>query len=176
MAPNTYAPNTFGVASLPEIRGQLGEIFQDGLRRQGGNNGFGAPLSLNSFEQIDVVKGPPPVVLGVTQRVGGFVNLIPKRPDLNQARGSLELQAGSWDHYRQQLDYSRPLENGRSAVRISVENRDEGSFYDFAKYESQSVFAAYRLTPDASTLFDFTSSTSTSILPTTAAGTGPRRP
>ncbi len=155
VVPNTYAPNTFGVASLPEIRGQLGEIFQDGLRRQGGNNGLGAPLSLNSFEQIDVIKGPPPVVLGSTQRVGGFINLIPKRPDLDQARGSLELSAGSYDQYRQQLDYSRPLDAGRSGVRIAVENRDEGSFYDFAEYESQSVFAAYRLKPDASTLFDF---------------------
>ncbi len=154
VAPNTYAPNTFGVASLPEIRGQLGEVFQDGLRRQGGNNGFGAPLSFNSFDQIDVVKGPPPVVLGSTQRVGGFINLIPKRPDLNQARGSLELQAGSWDRYLQQLDYSRPLDQGRSGVRISVENRNEGSYYDFVEYDSQSVFAAYRLKPDAATVFD----------------------
>ena len=148
VAPNLYGANTFGAASLPSIRGQLGEIFQDGLRRQGGNNGLGLPLSFNAFEQIDVVKGPPPVVLGATQRVGGFLNLSPKRPDLEQTVAELRVQGGSWDRYRQQLDYSTPIERGRSGVRLSVENRDENSFYDFAGYQSQDVYVAYRLRPD----------------------------
>lgn len=36
LVPNSFGANTFGVASLPSFRGQLAEIFQDGLRRQGG--------------------------------------------------------------------------------------------------------------------------------------------
>jgi len=152
LVPNSYGANTFGVASLPSFRGQLAEIFQDGLRRQGGNNGLGLPLSLNGFGQIDAIKGPPPIVLGSTQRVGGFVNLIPKRPDLDAAAGSLRLGGGTWDRYRQQLDYSTPIDAGRSAVRLSVENRNEDSFYDFTRYDSQSLFAAYRLKPAAGVL------------------------
>lgn len=147
VVPNSYGANSFGAASLPSFRGQLGEIFQDGLRRQGGNNGLGLPLSLNAFGQIDAVKGPPPVVLGSTQRVGGFINLIPKRPDLDQRHGEVSLSGGSWDRYRQQLDVSTPIEAGRSGARLSVENRNEGSYYDFARYNSQSVFGAYRLLP-----------------------------
>lgn len=147
VVPNSYGANSFGAASLPSFRGQLGEIFQDGLRRQGGNNGLGLPLSLNAFGQIDAVKGPPPVVLGSTQRVGGFINLIPKRPDLDQRHGEVSLSGGSWDRYRQQLDVSTPIETGRSGARLSVENRNEGSYYDFARYNSQSVFGAYRLLP-----------------------------
>ncbi|CAN5803158.1 hypothetical protein BH20PSE1_BH20PSE1_04590 [soil metagenome] len=154
LVPNSYGANTFGVASLPFFRGQRAEIFQDGLRRQGGNNGLGLPLSLNSFGQIDAIKGPPPVVLGSTQRVGGFVNLIPKRPDLDAAAGSLRLGGGTWDRYRQQLDYSTPIDAGRSAVRLSVENRNEDSFYDFTRYDSQSLFAAYRLQPAAGSVLD----------------------
>ncbi|MGH8866299.1 MAG: TonB-dependent receptor plug domain-containing protein, partial [Burkholderiales bacterium] len=154
LVPNSYGANTFGVASLPSFRGQLAEIFQDGLRRQGGNNGLGLPLSLNSFGQIDAIKGPPPVVLGSTQRVGGFVNLIPKRPDLDGAAGSLSVGGGTWDRYRQQLDYSTPIDAGRSAVRLSVENRNEDSFYDFTRYDSQSLFAAYRLKPAAGSVLD----------------------
>lgn len=154
LVPNSFGANTFGVASLPSFRGQLAEIFQDGLRRQGGNNGLGLPLSLNGFGQIDAIKGPPPVVLGSTQRVGGFVNLIPKRPDLDAAAGPLRLGGGTWDRYRQQLDYSTPIDAGRSAVRLSVENRNEDSFYDFTRYDSQSLFAAYRLKPAAGGLLD----------------------
>ncbi|MGQ0697223.1 MAG: TonB-dependent receptor [Panacagrimonas sp.] len=154
VAPNTYGPNTFGASSLPTIRGQFGEIFQDGLRRQGGNNGLGLPLSFNSVEQIDVVKGPPPVVLGSTQRVGGFINLSPKRPDLKDSRGSVSVSGGTWDRYRQQFEYSTPLQAGRSGVLLSVETRDEDSFYDYAQYESRDLYAAYRLSPSDDTVFD----------------------
>ena len=154
VAPNLYGANTFGMASLPSIRGQLGEIFVDGLRRQGGNNGLGLPLSFNAFEQLNVVKGPPPVVLGATQRVGGFVELAPKRPDLDARHGSVRVQGGSWDRFREQFDYSTPLQAGRSAVRVAIENRNEDSFYDHGRYDSQDFYAAYRLRPDGQTLLD----------------------
>ncbi|MBX9607412.1 MAG: TonB-dependent receptor plug domain-containing protein [Gammaproteobacteria bacterium] len=154
VAPNLYGANTFGQQSLPSIRGQLGEIFVDGLRRQGGNNGLGLPLSFNAFDQVTVVKGPAPVVLGATQRVGGFLELAQKRPDLDTRRGELRVQGGSWDRFRQQLDYSTPLVAGVSGVRLSVENRDEESFYDHGYYESQDVYLAFRHRPDGNTLFD----------------------
>ncbi len=154
VAPNLYGANTFGMASLPSIRGQLGEIFADGLRRQGGNNGLGLPPSFNAFEQVNVIKGPPPVVLGATQRVGGFLELAPKRPDLNSRRGELRVQGGSWDRFRQQLDFSTPLQQGRSALRVAIENRDEDSFYDHVRFDSQDFYLAYRLQPDAQTRFD----------------------
>ena len=154
VAPNLYGANTFGTASLPRIRGQFGEIFVDGLRRQGGNNGLGLPLSFNAFEQVSVVKGPPPVVLGASQRVGGFLELAPKRPDLDARHGSLRVQGGSWDRFRQQFDFSTPIEAGRSAVRIAIENRNEDSFYDHGRYDSQDFYAAYRLRPAAQTTLD----------------------
>lgn len=154
LVPNSYGANSFGAASLPSFRGQLGEIFQDGLRRQGGNNGLGLPLSLNGVERIDATKGPPPVMFGATQRVGGFVNLIPKRPDLSRERGEVTVQAGRWDRYREQIDYSTPIESGRSGVRLSLEHRDEDSFYDFTSYRSQSLFAAFRLLPTATSILD----------------------
>jgi len=154
VAPNLYGANTFGMASLPSIRGQLGEIFSDGLRRQSGNNGLGLPLSFNAYEQVNVIKGPPPVLLGATQRVGGFLELAPKRPDLDARHGSVRVQGGSWDRFRQQLDYSAPIDAGRSALRIAIENRNEDSYYDHGRYDSQDFYAAYRLRPDAQTTLD----------------------
>ncbi|TAM95403.1 MAG: TonB-dependent receptor, partial [Rhodanobacteraceae bacterium] len=149
LAPDTYAPTDFGAPSLPGIRGQLGEVFEDGMRQQGGNNGFGVPLSFNAVVGMDVVKGPPPVVLGTTQRVGGFVNFRLKRPNLDAAGGFVELGTGSWSRNRGQLDYSMPITPGKSAVRLSVEDHNEGSYYDYAHHRSQDVYLAYRLKPDA---------------------------
>ncbi|TAL97451.1 MAG: TonB-dependent receptor, partial [Rhodanobacter sp.] len=149
LAPDTYSPTDFGAPSLPDIRGQLGEVFEDGMRQQGGNNGFGLPLSFNAVDSINVVKGPPPVVLGTTQRVGGFVDLQLKRPDLDTSGGFVELGSGSWNRNWGQLDYSTPITPGKSALRLSVEDHNEGSYYDYAHHHSQDVFLAYRLKPDA---------------------------
>ena len=35
VAPNSFAAAGFGAPSLPTIRGQLGEVLQNGMRRQG---------------------------------------------------------------------------------------------------------------------------------------------
>lgn len=149
VSPATFSPTGFGVPSLPTIRGQLGEIYENGLRRQGGNNGFGLPLSFNALEGLDVIKGPPPVVLGASQRVGGFVNLRLKRPQLDDNGGYVELGTGSWQHHSAQLDLNRSLTPGQSALRVSAELLDQGSYYDYVHHRSQDLYLAYRLQPDA---------------------------
>jgi outer membrane receptor protein involved in Fe transport len=153
-APNAYASSGFGTPSLPSIRGQLGELFQDGVRRQAGNNGFGLPLSFNSVEQIDVVKGPSPVLFGSTQRNGGFVNLQTKVAPTSQSQGKVTLRAGRWDQYSAQVDYGTAIEEGKSGIRISAEYLDHGSFYDFADRDSTNLFIAYRYTPSDALTWD----------------------
>ncbi|WP_346992734.1 TonB-dependent receptor [Alteromonas gracilis] len=153
-APNAYASSGFGTPSLPSIRGQLGELFQDGVRRQAGNNGFGLPLSFNSVEQIDVVKGPSSVLFGSTQRNGGFVNLQTKVAPTSQSQGKVTLRAGRWDQYSAQVDYGTAIEEGKSGVRISAEYLDHGSFYDFADRDSTNLFIAYRYTPSEALTWD----------------------
>ncbi|MDO6746457.1 TonB-dependent receptor [Gilvimarinus sp. 1_MG-2023] len=147
VAPNTFQAKGFGAPSLPTLRGQLGELFSSGLRRQAGNNGLGLPLSFNSVGQIDIVRGTPSVILGTTQRTGGFVNITPKRSNLNAPEGRLSLTAGEWDQYGGQLDYAWVIEPERQGARISVEVKDEGSFYDYAGLDSTNLFASYRLLP-----------------------------
>ena len=153
-APNAYASSGFGTPSLPSIRGQLGELFQDGIRRQSGNNGFGLPVSFNSVEQLDVVKGPSPVLFGSTQRNGGFVNLQTKMAPTSGSEGNITLRAGRWDQYSAQLDYGAAIEEGKSGVRVSVEWLDHGSFFDFAERENKNLFIAYRYTPSDATTWD----------------------
>ncbi|RUO80375.1 TonB-dependent receptor [Idiomarina tyrosinivorans] len=145
---NAYGASGFGTPSLPTFRGMLGEIFEAGMRRQAGNNGLGFPLSFNAFGQIDVVKGAPPVMLGTTQRVGGFVNLHPKEPSLDNSFGHLTLNVGEWQKRRVQWDYSTPIDS-KQALRVSLEALDQDSFYDYAGQQSQDLLLAYKRQPDA---------------------------
>ncbi|TYK67310.1 TonB-dependent receptor plug domain-containing protein [Colwellia echini] len=154
ISPNTYSASGFGAPSLPTIRGQLGELFQDGTRRQAGNNGFGVPLSFNSVQSIDVVKGAPPVLFGSSQRNGGFVNLHSKTAATDESTGRLALSAGQWDQYSAQIDYSTPIVKDKSGFRISAEHVDNGSYYDYAALKSDSIFTAFRLFPDDKTSWD----------------------
>lgn len=154
VSPNTYAASGFGAPSLPTIRGQLGELLQDGVRRQAGNNGFGIPLSFNAIEQIDVVKGPTPVLFGASQRNGGFVNLQSKRASVTTQKGQASLSAGRWDNYKANIDFSKVITQNKSGVRLSYEHIDNGDFFDFSSYKSDSLYGALRYVPDASSSWD----------------------
>ncbi|MDX1705503.1 TonB-dependent receptor [Pseudidiomarina sp.] len=149
VAPNTYSAAGFGAPSLPTIRGQLGEIFQLGMRRQGGNNGLGIPLSFNSVAQVDVVRGVAPVIFGSTQRTGGFVNLQPKQAPLQATDNTVQLAAGRWNQYRAQLDVNQVLDSGKQGLRASVEVVREDSFYDYAGYDSDNLYLTWRWLPDS---------------------------
>ena len=154
VSPNTYSASGFGAPSLPTIRGQLGELFQDGTRRQAGNNGFGVPLSFNAVEQIDVVKGAPPVLFGSSQRNGGFVNLHSKTASIDESKGKVNLSAGRWDQYRAQVDYTGAIVKDKIGFRVSAEHIDNGSFYDYSGMESDSFYAALRFLPDEKSSLD----------------------
>jgi outer membrane receptor protein involved in Fe transport len=154
VSPNTYAATGFGAPSLPTIRGQLGELLQDGVRRQAGNNGFGVPLSFNAIDQIDVVKGPTPVLFGTSQRNGGFVNLQSKLASITQQDSQFSFSAGRWDSYRAQIDTSRVLVENKSGIRLSYERVDNGDFYDFSSHQSDSLYTALRIVPDSASTWD----------------------
>ncbi|WP_404403013.1 TonB-dependent receptor [Idiomarina seosinensis] len=153
-APNSYAAAGFGNPSLPSMRGQLGELFEAGMRRQAGNNGLGIPLSFNAIESIAVVKGAPPVMLGTTQWVGGFVNLQPKTAKTRQTSSVLSAEWGQWSQYRLQLDHNAVIETDRQALRISAEMVDEDSFYDYHQHRSDDLLVAYHWQPNQDTRLD----------------------
>jgi len=154
VSPNSYSASGFGASSLPTIRGQLGELYQDGMRRQAGNNGFGVPMSFNAIEQIDVVKGAPPVLLGTSQRNGGFVNVHSKVAPTDSQFGKVTVSGGSWDHYRAQLDVGSDIVANQSGVRLSAEHIDNGSYYDYSSFKSDSLYVAFRLLPDDVSTWD----------------------
>jgi outer membrane receptor protein involved in Fe transport len=78
VAPSVYTNNQWGGANMPMIRGQMAEIFQNGMERTTRSDGL--PLSFNSVESMDVVPGPPSSVYGPGQYSGGYINLSTKQP------------------------------------------------------------------------------------------------
>lgn len=153
-SPNSFAAAGFGNPSLPTLRGQLGELYESGMRRQAGNNGLGIPMSFNAIEGMAVVKGAPPVMLGSSQRVGGFVNLQTKRARLYDKPSHLQVQLGQWDKYRAQVDHNWVLQEGKQGLRVSAEYVNEGSYYDYHHHKSSDLLVAYAFTPSRNTQFD----------------------
>ncbi|MGM7319339.1 TonB-dependent receptor [Idiomarina sp. ST10R2A5] len=153
-APNSFAAAGFGNPSLPTLRGQLGELYEAGMRRQAGNNGLGVPMSFNAIESIAVVKGAPPVMLGTSQRVGGFVNLQPKTARVTESDSTLKAQFGEWSQQRLQLDHNWVLEENEQGLRISAEYVDEDSFYDYHHHRSDDILLAYKFAPNDDTQLD----------------------
>src|SRR5262245_53524294 len=128
---STYAPNTFGYASLPTIRGQEGELFLNGMRRGSGNNGYGFPVSFNPYEGIAVVKGPPTVAYGPTQRVGGYLDLVTKKPSLEDWNGEVSARYGQFNQRGYGFDVTGPLgQRNKLGVRLSYEGQNSQSFYN----------------------------------------------
>ena len=73
---SSYTGSNFGAPTTPSIRGQIADTLVNGMRKGMSNNGNGMPLNFNSVESVNILKGPPSVMVGVSQYVGGYVDLI----------------------------------------------------------------------------------------------------
>ena len=96
----------------------------------------GQPLSFNSVEGFDVVLGPADVVYGPTGNVGGYVNLVTKRPYFDGTHATVTLTYGRLSTPKKaQVDVSGPLSD-KLAYRVSYEGEDSGSYYRFRHTQS----------------------------------------
>jgi iron complex outermembrane recepter protein len=139
----TQQINYYGVPGVPSLRGTKGAVFFNGVQRAWQRNEM--PLSFGSLEAMDVVKGPAPAHFGASQ-VGGYVNLLPKSPYFDRARGSLLLEIGPHDHYRAQADTGGPvlLHDRPSAYRLSLTAQHANSYYDRVGNDFISLYGALK--------------------------------
>src|SRR6185369_3541004 len=73
-APGSYAPESYGKATIPNIRGDLAETFLNGQRLS--YNNFGYMPSFNNVEAVDIVRGPGSAIYGSGFFTGGYVNYV----------------------------------------------------------------------------------------------------
>jgi hypothetical protein len=123
----------YGIAGVPVIRGDLGDVAQNGQRRAFNRNAF--PVSFNSVESVDVVAGAAPVVLGYATGTGGMANFATKTPIAGVTRTTVTVSAGSWDDYRAQIDTMAPLSD-TFAWRFSLERAQSDGFHRLADSDS----------------------------------------
>ncbi len=133
-APGSYAPASYGKATIPFIRGDLAETFFNGQRA--GYNNFGYLPSFNNVEALDVVRGPGSAVYGSGFFTGGYVNYVTKTPKFTpETTVTLRLgtwspaEGGSWLNSSWQIDATAPLPGGKSAWRISYEGKEDDTFF-----------------------------------------------
>jgi len=149
---SAYTNDQFGGPNVPFLRGQSAEIFQNGMLRTPRSDG--QPLSFNSVEGFDIVKGPADVVYGPTGNVGGYVNLVTKRPYFDTEHISSTLTYGDYGTRKAQLDVSGPVSD-QLAYRVSYEGNFSGSYYRYGFNHSNDIYAAIRYIPTSSLTIDF---------------------
>src|SRR6202043_2957014 len=113
---SAYTNYQFGGPNVPFLRGQSAEVFQNGVLRTPRSDG--QPLSFNSVEGFDIVKGPADVVFGPTGNVGGYVNLVTKRPYFDDLHAATTFTYGQYGTRKAQFDVSGPVSE-TLAYRVS---------------------------------------------------------
>ena len=144
---SSYTRSNFGAPSNPDIRGLTADIFLNGMRIGLGSNGNGLPINFNSVESINIVKGPATAIYGTSQYVGGYADLISKRPSFGPAKGSVALTIGSFSTARLTVDYGAPISK-KTAYRISYSGEDSKGYYEDGKKQTEALY--YALTHRAS--------------------------
>jgi catecholate siderophore receptor len=149
---SAYTNDQFGGANVPFLRGQQAEVFQNGMLRTPRSDG--QPLSFNSVEGFDVVKGPASVVYGPTGNVGGYVNLVTKRPSFDGQHETATLTYGEYNTRKAQFDVTGPLSD-TLAYRVSFEYIHSDSYYRLGYDHSTDVYVALRWIPSDKLTVDF---------------------
>jgi len=128
---SSYTTTNFGAPSNPSIRGQTADLFINGVRGRTTSNGNGLPLDFNSVESVNIVKGPATAVQGTSMYVGGFVDLVTKRPYFDGFKGSVSATLGSYGQKEWTIDLGGPLSKDL-AYRFSYSGTDsKGYWHDY---------------------------------------------
>ena len=113
---SSYSDASFGQPNVPRIRGQYADMFFNGMRDSFTLNGYGAPISFNSVDSIDIVKGPASVQAGPGAGVGGAIDITTKMPSLTKSSLSFSLEADTQQKRHCRRRFRRPahFEHGRA--------------------------------------------------------------
>jgi len=153
---SSYTDSAFGTPNIPRIRGQYADVFYNGMRSSFTDNGYGAPLNFDSFDNIAITKGPASVIDGPGPGVGGEVDLLTKRPSLSATTASGEATFDTMGNNRWQVDVSGPIIPGQLGLRISYSGEDSWNTYFYNHYmRKNAVYAALRWTPNDKYQLDF---------------------
>ena len=143
---SSYTKSNFGAPTSPNLRGQEADLFVNGIRKGLTSNGNGLPINFNAVESVNIVKGPAGAVYGTSNYLGGYADLITKRPYFDQFRGSADLTIGTYAEHTWQADFGGPLSD-TMAYRISYSGEESNGYYQFGKRNTQAIYGAITIRP-----------------------------
>ncbi len=143
---SSYTTTNFGAPSNPSIRGQTADLFINGVRGRITSNGNGLPLDFNSVESVNIVKGPATAVQGSSMYVGGYIDLVTKRPYFDADKGSISATVGSYGQKEWNIDTGGPLSK-ELAYRFSYSGTDSGGYWHDYYNKNNSFYGALEFRP-----------------------------
>ncbi len=138
---SAYSDASFGQPNVPRIRGQLADVFFNGMRDSFTLNGYGAPMSFVMVDSIDIVKGPASVQAGAGAGVGGSIDITTKVPSSTNFSAMIDAEGDSQQKRIVGFDVGGPLSSS-IAGRVSFISNDSGSYYYDMFFHQQQLFAA----------------------------------
>jgi outer membrane receptor protein involved in Fe transport len=144
---SSYTTTNFGAPANPSIRGQTADLFINGVRGRITSNGNGLPLDFNSVESVNIVKGPGTAVQGTSMYVGGFIDLITKRPYFDGFKGSISATIGSYSQKEWNLDVGGPLSKVL-ACRFSYSGTDSNGYWHDYYNQNNAFYGALTFRPN----------------------------
>jgi len=136
---SSYTDASFGVPNVPRIRGQYGDMFFNGMRDSFTSNGYGAPITFNSVDTLDIIKGPASVQAGPGQGVGGAIDITTKLPNAAKFTGSVYGEVDTLQKRRWNVDIGGPLQDNLS-YRISYSGDGSGSYYTGMYFHQEALY------------------------------------
>jgi hypothetical protein len=136
---SSYSDASFGVPNIPRIRGQFADVFFNGMRDSFTLNGYGAPISFNGVDQMDIVKGTASVQAGPGPGVGGAIDITTKVPNASRLVGSASLELDTQEKRRVNLDVGGPVSD-TLGYRLSYTGDLSGSYYNGMYFHQESLY------------------------------------
>jgi hypothetical protein len=151
---SSYTDSAFGTPNIPRIRGQYADVFYNGMRASFSDNGYGAPLNFDSIANIAITKGPASVIDGPGPGVGGEVDLLTKRPSLDEVQTTIRATFDTINNRRWMVDSGGPIIPGVLGVMFSYSGEDSGSYFYGHYFHKTAVYGALRWRPNANYQLD----------------------
>ena len=147
-------PGNPAVLTMRGFSGNANTVLQDGVR-VGASTFVTRDLDVWKYEKIEVLKGPSSVLFG-EGALGGAVNLVTRKPNLEKKTVEGLLNYGSFNTVRVAIGGNLPI-NDELAIRSDVSYLKSDSLYDIDDQETTKFGAAvsllYKPNDDLSMLF-----------------------
>ncbi len=122
---NDYLIDGMATTTVFDGRYTAGEVFND----------------LSIYDRVEIVRGSAGLTSG-TGNPSAVINLIRKKADSREFKGTITAEVGSWSHYGGMADISTPItKSGDTRARFVVNYKDKDSYIDLLNNKTQTLYA-----------------------------------